>query len=248
MFFKTMRISVGFNFEGTLVLPVQYNEIIQGFIYRNLDESLASWLHNHGVKYEKRKFKFFTFSRLMGKYRIKKENIVFFPPVEFQIASINKDMIESLVNNLLKKGIHKLSGNICQVSKIEVKKPPEYSKEKIVKAISPITIYSTLVTKDGRKKTYYYSPFEAEWEKQIAMNLIRKAKALGIDVIPNEVSIKPVKVGKKDLKLLIYKGTVIKAWMGVYLISLPKVLFEIAFDAGIGAKNSQGFGMIEAIE
>jgi len=152
------------------------------------------------------------------------------------------------VNNLLKKETHRLFENICQVSKIEVKKPPEYSREKTVKAISPITIYSTLMTKDGRKKTYYYSPFEADWEKQIAMNLIRKAKALGINAKPSEVSIKPIKVGKKDLKLLIYKGTVIKAWMGVYLISLPKALFEIAFDAGIGAKNSQGFGMIEAIE
>lgn len=243
-----MKVLIEFDFEGALVLPVQYNEIIQGFIYRNIDESLAGWLHNHGVKYEKRRFKFFTFSRLMGKYKLKKEKIEFFPPVELQIASINKDIIESLVNNLLKKETHRLSENICQVSKIEVKKPPEYSREKTVKAISPITIYSTLMTKDGRKKTYYYSPFEADWEKQIAMNLIRKAKALGINAKPSEVSIKPIKVGKKDLKLLIYKGTVIKAWMGVYLISLPKALFEIAFDAGIGAKNSQGFGMIEAIE
>jgi len=50
------------------------------------------------------------------------------------------------------------------------------------------------------------------------------------------------------MKLLIYKGTVIKAWMGIYSLMLPRVLFEIAFDSGIGAKNSQGFGMIEAIE
>ena len=34
----------------------------------------------------------------------------------------------------------------------------------------------------------------------------RKAKALGIDVIPNEVSIKPVKVGKKDLQFLAITG------------------------------------------
>jgi len=182
MFFKTMRISIGFNFEGTLVLPVQYNEIIQGFIYRNLDESLANWLHNHGIIYEKRRFKFFTFSRLMGKYRIRKDGMIeFSPPVELQIASINERMIESLVENLLKREYHELSSNICQLIKIEVKKTPEYSKRKIVRALSPITIYSTFTTKNGRRKTYYYSPFEADWEKQIVMNLVRKAKALGIN-------------------------------------------------------------------
>ena len=56
--------------EESLALPLHYNELIQGMIYRNLEEALAGWLHDGGIPLGKRHFKLFTFSRLMGRYRI----------------------------------------------------------------------------------------------------------------------------------------------------------------------------------
>ncbi len=55
----------------SLVLPIHYNELIQAFIYRNLSEDLATFLHNKGFSLSegKRKFKLFTFSRLLCKVK-----------------------------------------------------------------------------------------------------------------------------------------------------------------------------------
>jgi len=242
-----MRILIEFIFDDFLSLPIQYNEILQGFIYKNVDPYLARWLHDHGVEHKKRKFKFFTFSRLEGKYRIYKDKIEFFSPVRFKIASIHSEMLKSIVENLLKANCLTLYNHKCEISKIEIISPICYRDRIKVRAISPITIYSTFRTPEGKKKTYYYSPFEKDWKEQIIMNLIRKAKALGYSGNFESSNIKPLKVGKRDLKIIKYKGTIIKGWMGLYELSLPRILFDIAFDSGLGSKNSQGFGMIEVV-
>ena len=45
-----------------------------------------------------------------------------------------------------------------------------------------------------------------------------------------------------------FKNTVVKAWSGIYERTGPPDLLRLAFDCGLGAKNSQGFGMIEGTE
>jgi len=45
-----------------------------------------------------------------------------------------------------------------------------------------------------------------------------------------------------------FKGFIIKGWMGIYELHLPETYLSMALDAGLGAKNSQGFGMVEVIE
>ncbi|RLI91606.1 MAG: hypothetical protein DRO89_03615 [Candidatus Altiarchaeales archaeon] len=37
--------------------------------------------------------------------------------------------------------------------------------------LSPLTVYSTLTTGDGKKKTYYYSHYEPDFEELIDRNL-----------------------------------------------------------------------------
>lgn len=121
-----------------------------------------------------------------------------------------------------------------------------------VKTLSPITTYSTLTTGDDRKKTYYYSPTERDWEIQLLANLWRKSQALGWDQKDPKgldgARIKPIRVGKKDMRIVKYKGTVIKGWTGIYELDLPEPLFNLAYDAGLGSKNSQGFGMLKVIQ
>ncbi|MDN5332516.1 MAG: CRISPR-associated endoribonuclease Cas6 [Tepidanaerobacteraceae bacterium] len=47
---------------------------------------------------------------------------------------------------------------------------------------------------------------------------------------------------------VIYKDVIIKGWMGVYILKGDPVLLKIAYDAGLGSKNSQGFGCFEILE
>ena len=163
----------------TCILPLTYNSLLQGFIYRHLDWVLARRVHDEGTPLGKRQFRFFTFSRLLGSYRILDGVIEFRGPFRFHIGSVREDILKSFVEHLLREPTVKLGSEVCEVRKIEVEPAPRVTRPIKVKTLSPITVYSTLSMGNGRKKTYYYSPFEGEWEEHLLANLRRKAQALG---------------------------------------------------------------------
>jgi CRISPR-associated endoribonuclease Cas6 len=239
--------------HGSLRLPVQYNHLLQGLIYANLDRALSSWLHEEGHAYGERRFKLFTFSRLFGKRKAKNGRITFDGPVHFYLGSADTRVLGSLAEHLLTKPAVRLGSAECRVSEVGVEPEPELDPAKpvIVKTLSPITAYSTLTTPEGKKKTYYYSPQEKEWGGSLVSNLARKAKALGWEAEVNEdlrgAWVRPYKVKSADQKVLNFKGTVIKGWTGLYEVRLPEPYFRLAYDAGLGAKNAQGFGMVEVV-
>ncbi|MEG3064651.1 CRISPR-associated endoribonuclease Cas6 [Acetomicrobium sp.] len=245
-----MRITIEFSPQSEkLTLPIHYNSLIQGLIYNNLDGLVSDRLHNEGLAFGKRQFRFFTFSRLYGRYLIGRETIEFTGPLKVHVSSIHEDILESFVKHLLIKGKIQLGSQECELVRIDVEERPNFTRPIKVKTLSPITVYSTLTTGSGRKKTYYYSPAERDWEIQIFANLWRKSQALGLG--PNDPAylagsrIRPIKVGKQDLRIMKYRDTVIKGWTGIYELDLPEEFFYLAYDAGLGAKNSQGFGMIK---
>lgn len=59
------------------VLPVQYNSLIQGFIYRHLNGDLAGWVHARGILDGKRSLWMFTFSRLLARGEVRRNLIRF---------------------------------------------------------------------------------------------------------------------------------------------------------------------------
>ena len=59
------------NATENIRLPIHYNYLIQSLIYHSLDEEFAEFLHDQGYEVEKRKFKLFNFSRLLGQYEMK---------------------------------------------------------------------------------------------------------------------------------------------------------------------------------
>ncbi len=61
-------------------------------------------------------------------------------------------------------------------------------------------------------------------------------------------SVRPHKVKSADQKILDFKGFTIKGWTGLYEVDLPEPYFRLAYDAGFGAKNAQGFGMVQKLE
>ena len=73
-----MRLTLELNAEGKLHLPLHYNYYIQSFLYAHISPELAKFLHDEGFVLEKRTFKMFTFSRVQRKYKIVKDEIIFF--------------------------------------------------------------------------------------------------------------------------------------------------------------------------
>ncbi len=247
----TMRIKITLESETSIKIPIHYNYCLQSFIYRNLDRVLAERLHDEGIPLGKRCFKFFTFSRLFSPKRRKNgTKWIFAPPLTFYLAARDVNILESFVLHLVKLHNARLAQAPVRVRSIEVIKPAEFSEELIIKTLSPITVYSTLLTPEGKKKTYYYNPFEKEFNELLRANLQRKFKAIyGIEPTEKDdiFEIEPLKVSLKNEAIVKYKGTIIKGWTGIYKLRTSKVYFDIAYNTGLGPKNSQGFGMIEVV-
>ncbi len=242
-----MRINILFKSENPIVLPTQYNHIIQAMILKWInEENYSKFIHDHGYEYNGRKYKMYTFSRLEGRYSINRidKTITYTEGVNLTISSMDNRFLSYIVDSILKEGKAELWKN--KVSIEEVKCFDEEVEEKMkVFTKSPIVTYSTFM-RDDRKKTYYYNPFEDEFNELIRLNLIKKYKAIfGKDPLEDTFEIKPANRERLKESIVIYKNTVIKAWGGEFYIKGSKELNSIAYNSGIGSKNSQGFGCIE---
>ena len=258
-----MRLVLSFRAE-TLTLPVHYNLLLQGFIYRHISEEVARWLHDEGVVLGRRKFKGFTFSRLFGRYEVGEGAIRFHGPLRLYVGSVFPEVLESLAENLLREPSLRLGGGECELASVEVEPAPEVGRPELgwaearVRTLSPITVHRTLYTAEGRRKTYFPSPHEWDFVELVLDNLERKAAALGLDVDElrrgreeGRCSVAPLGVSSRDLKVFKLPhpggGTVVKAWTGLYKLRLPEPIFWLAYDAGLGDRNAQGFGMVEVV-
>jgi len=247
--------------ENQAVFPLYYNHELQSFIYRHISPELADFLHKEGYPLGKRKFKLFTFSRLLGKYHInsREEKIIFSGSISFYLSSPQEKFIQQFAETLLKSPQVALSRsrNSFVISSVEVFPQPHIQGGVTIRMLSPVTIYSTLFSASGKKKTYYYSPFEKEFSQLIRANILKKYQALygtPYDEKPNRphFQISPQKISQNSEKKIKYipssgSYTLIKAWLGTYRIRGDPKLISLAYDSGLGSKNSQGFGMFEVL-
>ena len=241
-----MRLTFRFTKEGVLRLPLFYNHLIQGMIYDNLDQSLANDLHDKGFSYEKRSFKLFTFSRILGRYRLIDDKIEIISPFRLVVSSPVEEILRSLAENLVRKSEINFGSDSAFLEAVNVHFAPEISEDIVIRMLSPVTTYSTLTAGDGKKKTYYYNPYEKEFSELIRRNLVKKYVAIyEKEPQSKEFEIIPIGVKLKDEKIIKYKGFIIKAWMGKFRIRGNPELIKLAYDTGLGSKNSQGFGCFE---
>src|SRR5690554_6596015 len=128
-------------------------------IYHSMDREFAEFLHDQGYEVGKRKFKLFSFSRLLGQYKIMGSEILFAPPVRLVISSPIKEFCQYLLNGLLSQGSIRLGQNEVKVEKVSVSSPEAQSEIK-VRLLSPVVAYSTFLKPEGGKYTCYFQPCE----------------------------------------------------------------------------------------
>uniref|UniRef100_A0A7C3J6Y4 CRISPR-associated endoribonuclease n=1 Tax=candidate division WOR-3 bacterium TaxID=2052148 RepID=A0A7C3J6Y4_UNCW3 len=249
-----MRVRLKFiSDKNNITLPVHYNYLLQGFIYDHLSDFLRDKIHNEGYNFEKKIFRFFTFSKIFGKFDIVENNIIFNREIYFWISSPINDILNSFASHLIKQKNLKIGSEYLNLVSIEVPLEKKIKEDFNIKTLSPITTYTTLYGLNNKKKTYFYSPFEKEFSDFLEKNIKDKYFAFygqkgeeNADDLKFEI--KPLYVSKRNEHVIIYKKTVIKAWSGIYTIKGSPSLLKLAYEAGIGSKNSQGFGMIEEYE
>ncbi len=234
-----------------IILPNHYNYYLHGLIYNTFSNELADKLHREGFLFGKRRFKLFTFSRILEKGELIKRdssiNLLFRRSVSFYFSSPKDDIVENLGEMSFRKREFVLCGKRIYLSQLEVMTPPRFENKMLIKVISPITIYSTLKKEDGKKILHYYKPYEEDFQRLIEENAKKKYK-LVYEREPDalELSIKPYRFSfEKNHSVVFFKNNPIEGWTGIYELSGSTELISVTYDAGIGCKNSEGFGMWE---
>ncbi|MBN2279725.1 MAG: CRISPR-associated endoribonuclease Cas6 [Candidatus Marinimicrobia bacterium] len=249
-----MRIKINLRFSIKLRLPAGYNNLIQAFIYNHLGEK-SDWLHEEGFKHDNRKFKLFCYSGILeyGKFCHAEKLFVFPEAVSFYLSSPVDWIIQNIAaHTLLEKQSH-LGRNIGMIESIEVRKStPPRSNSIRCRTLSPIENHSTFMTAGNKKKTYYYSPFETEFSELTNSNLQKKWQSLHNEECPYTIKIEPKFNSHKRESIINYGSgdnkTVVKAWHGHFQLTGDPEFLQFALDAGLGGRNSQGFGMVDVLE
>lgn len=256
-------------------LPRDYHHFLQSAVYGLLSEELADFLHGPGFLYEKRSFRLFVFSTLRSPLpprSIGKDILLFDPPLSFVLSSPVLDILEDCAQGLLAGRSLRLGNNELVCSGVEVGNPRATGTHVRLRTCSPITCYSTLKKQDGQPYTVYHEPQETAFAEQIAANLRKKHAALISALSPSAPShsrqedprspvtpaspgvsvplrFRPAgKVHRVTGRFSPRDSFLIKGWEGTFLLEGPTELLQLALDAGLGAKNSSGWGCVELAE
>ena len=240
-----MQLYVHIDLNEPLVLPINYNHIIQAIIYKTLSvmPNYSEFLHERGYASGTRQYKMFQFSQLKGEYKIIDKKIIFYSAVEFEIRSPEPLLIHLLNGGFIYEGI---TFGEKQYRKIRTKIDDFTVEDQAisVQMKTPIVVYST---DPVTKYTDYYSPIDQEFYEGIQQNAYNKYTAY-YGVEPDSyIEIQKIQNSVAKKMVTKYQGHYIIAWYGEYMLSGKRKYLDFLYQVGIGAKNSQGFGMIEML-
>ena len=240
-----MQLHVVIQLNKPITLPVNYNNILQGVIYKALsaeDPEYARTLHDAGSVFGERRFKPFTFGKLEGKASVKDKRITFYENISWEIRSSEVKLISILLLQFKSKGITLLSNHLkctnASVTDVTI------GERKIqIQALSPIVAYSTL--EDGY--TYYYTPEERGFYEITKLNALKRYAAITQDDTA-DIEFRPVSVKQSDKVVTRYRGIILSGWRGRYELEGEPKLLDLLYQTGLGSKNAQGFGMFDVVE
>ena len=239
---------------NTVRLPRANLHLVQAMIYGLFEKSFAQVLHDVGFERDNRRFKLFSFSWPKGQGRPRMEDgaISFEAPLQVVVTSPLNRILEQISGGALCGRPLRIGNNELECVEVKVFRPAPKNNSVTVKALSPITCYTTEPQTDDRKPfVHYHGPEDQEFAAQIDGNLKKKFSLIypGEEVPQEVVKVIPLGEPRKQAAMFRPKDTVpIVGWWGKYRLEGPDVLLQLALDAGIGAKNSGGWGCLEAPE
>ena len=239
-----MQLHLHFQLNEPITLPVNYNHILQGIIYNAVFANYPNYadrLHDEGAMYGNRTYKNFTFGPLEGPFSFKNRKITFTDSISWEIRSSDPVLITILMLYFESHGISFQSRRFRHID-ISVSDQVITEEKVLVKALSPIVAYSTM--EDGF--TYYYTPEQRGFYELTMLNAYKRYDAAK-KTAPGDIDFRPLSIRRSDKVVTRYKGIVISGWKGRYELEGDPALIDFLYQTGLGAKNSQGFGMFEII-
>jgi len=266
-----MRAELSFSHDKPFYLPFNYNHPLQGLIYNALklgDKSIAKRLHSN-----KKDIKF-VFSKPLadgkkgrGWWVNKKGIFVKSKCFKIYFSTPEPWIFNAFIDGIFKLEEIKLFGKTFYLNRVRTFKEPEKLSNRPLKTLSPINVFMNNAPNGA--KTWDLSPIQPEkspfknepglWKEFLLRNLREKYLLLYGERYEGELDIellnKPepkqsrfkikhvVKYNSK-LKRHVLDSIYVRAWdLGLKLYGEEEIL-RIAYELGLGMRNSLGFGMI----
>lgn len=232
-----MQLHLTFTGEG-LNLPISYQSILQGMIYRGLyraDPAFSADLHEKGRAQSVDLPKLFVFGRLQGPYRIRGQNILFPKAVGLEIRSCDKQMICTLAAGLTVGESLPLGHNEVLLTECRIEDYRVETERISVRTASPFAVHTTY---EARKIFD-----EQQMRHKLLQNAREKWCATGHD--PAQFALEIQWDAPPTPIHAVFKEIGIDAWNAAMTLTGSQEVLDLLYNTGLGAKNSQGFGLLD---
>jgi len=232
-----MRVKITLRGKG--LIPFNYNLALAGAVYgpiKRLDSDLAYNIHSSTD------YKFFTFSWLqIPQGKTNKKGIFVDGCAHFFVSSPIKEIISAFIEGILDRPVVRIDGTALHVETVEVLPQPQFNGTTIFSTLSPI-IVKTAEEENGNLQTIDLYPTNPKFYENLKSNLIKKYKMLYNEEKTNINFSKPSFT--KPVRIRI-KNTYHRASHMTFEAFGDTNLLKLGYEAGLGGKNSMGFGMVE---
>jgi CRISPR-associated endoribonuclease Cas6 len=162
---------------------------------------------------------------------LKMREIMFDSPFRFIVSSPMKEFIEEIAEELIRRENGRICSQKVSLNSVEVS-DLTISRDRIkIKMLSPMTIYSTLSKADGKKKTYYYNPFEREFSELVSENAKKKFRAFYGKEIDGEIRLTRLDETIKELE------SAIKEILEIVSREMPPKAVKIGYCTNCGYRE-----------
>lgn len=257
-----MRFKITLNRTGRQrMLPMDYQYYLSAWIYKVIgkaDPEFSNFLHTEGYTLGNKRFKLFNYSPLnFGRPTLWKEKTLFeihtdqlFLLVSFHLAEAAEKFIIGLFNNQQVYVGDQFNGLDLVVSQVERLPAPELKSTMNYRAVSPVVIS---LKDENSKYAQYLSPLDNEYTNLLRQNLWNKYRSIpNVTVLPDDSTFHFKLKNEPKSKLIILKPytpeqSKVRGFVFDFTLTCPVEIHQLILAAGIGEKNSMGFGWVEVM-
>ena len=248
-----MRIQILVDVGQGITLPINNHHLLVGIIYRFLSKSnpeYADFLHDEGYRSGIKRFKLFTFSRLLAKHRhITEAKIHLGSTLTWYVSSPVERFLSHFADTLLTEGKLFIGQHKLKVKDVSLLPSPKFETDMRFRCLSPI-VMSAVRENNGQQSMHYCLPDDPELSELICQNLIRKHEAIYGSISDDVMSFRfdedyIRKSQGRVTRLVDFKGIKVRGTLCPFYVSGSPALIRVGYECGFGDKNSVGFGMVE---
>ncbi|MEL6254562.1 MAG: CRISPR-associated endoribonuclease Cas6 [Bacteroidota bacterium] len=249
------------------LLPLSYQYELSSWIYQRIgdaNQDFANFLHEEGYVAGKKRFKFFSFSRLgVPRFEIQGDRMkILCSEVSFVISFLVPQAAQELILGIFKEEQFQLGDYVSRVDlrvkSIDVLPQATFSHEpQKFRTSSPLMLSRAGLMKNGKLGHQYLSPRDQGYEELFIRNLKEKhqsalkhglAESIEGDakcsfrLLNNRAKSQLIRIkANKEAE------TKVRAYLFDFELKAPPELIRTGFLAGFGGENALGFGAVSMI-